>query len=380
MPPNSTPSQEELQRRRIVGVNLETVTHVTSTDFPGHYPGEDHAWSIQKFKNSFDIEFHANEPLRAEFSLIGVDASIANAFRRIMIAEIPSVAIEYVFINNNTSIIQDEVLAQRLGLIPFTGSREGFQFMKWYRRPTEENPEPDPNGSTDFNTIKLSLKINCARNPGAPRGSTDPMIAYKNAHVYAKDIVYEPIGQQHKYFGFDPRTTFRPTNPDILIAKLRPGQCLDMEMHAIKGIGSDHSKFSPVATASYRLLPTIDIVKPILGADAKKFAQCFNRGVIDISQRVTAEEASREGSGYEGHEGQMKAVVKNAFYDTVSRECLRHAEFEGKVKLGRVRDHFIFEVESVGQWDSDLLFLESVAILRKKCVQMKKAMTMMIDV
>lgn len=35
---------------QIVGVNSETVTNVTSTDFPGHYPGEDHAWSLTKFK------------------------------------------------------------------------------------------------------------------------------------------------------------------------------------------------------------------------------------------------------------------------------------------------------------------------------------------
>lgn len=34
---------------KIVGVNAETVTNVTSTDFPGHHPGEDHEWSLEKF-------------------------------------------------------------------------------------------------------------------------------------------------------------------------------------------------------------------------------------------------------------------------------------------------------------------------------------------
>jgi DNA-directed RNA polymerase I and III subunit RPAC1 len=53
-----------------------------------------------------------------EFDLVGVDASIANAFRRILIAEVPSMAIETVYVFNNTSVIQDEVLAHRLGLIP----------------------------------------------------------------------------------------------------------------------------------------------------------------------------------------------------------------------------------------------------------------------
>lgn len=45
--------------------------------------------------------------------MIGVDASFANAVRRILIAEVPTMAIEDVYIAKNTSIIQDEVLAHR---------------------------------------------------------------------------------------------------------------------------------------------------------------------------------------------------------------------------------------------------------------------------
>lgn len=39
-----------------------------------------------------------------------------------------------------------------------------------------------------------------------------------------------------------------PTNLNILLAKLRPGQEIDMEMHAVKGIGLIHAKWSPVGT------------------------------------------------------------------------------------------------------------------------------------
>lgn len=38
---------------------------------------------------------------------------------------------------------------------------------------------------------------------------------------------------------------------------------------------------------------------------------------------------------------QTKVVVKNPRLDTVSREVLRYPEFRDRVKLGRVRDHFI---------------------------------------
>lgn len=316
---------------------------------------------------SFRVQFHKNEPLDASFSLIGLDASIANAFRRILIAEVPTVAIENVFIQNNTSIIQDEVLSQRLGLIPLKGSVEGLQWLKWFNKPTDEDREGDV--PSDYNTIVLKLEVECTENPDAAPGEMDPRNRYNHAHVYARDLTFHPVGRQNDYFKGD--QIIQPVNPDILIAKLRPDQEIEMELHCIKGIGADHAKFSPVATATYRLLPTIKILRPILGTDAKKFKRCFIDGVIGL-EKVTAAEATVAGSGYEGHEGEDKAVVKDAFRDTVSRECLRHEEFHGKVKLGRVRDHFIFSVESTGQFNSDLLFLESVKLLRAKCARMKR--------
>ncbi|KAF9883284.1 DNA-directed RNA polymerase core subunit rpc40 [Aspergillus nanangensis] len=365
------PSQAELDRRLIVDINPETVSNIPSTDFPGHWPGESHEWSLDKFINSFKVDFHRNEQFESSFSLVGLDASIANAFRRILMAEVPTLAIEFVFVNNNTSVIQDEVLAQRLGLIPLKGSVEGINWMRWFKRPTEDDPESGSSPS-DYNTIVLRLEIECTKNPNAAPGEQDPRKLYKNAHVYAKDIVYDPVGRQMDYFTGD--NAIQPVNPEILIAKLRPGQKISMEMHCIKGIGADHAKFSPVCTASYRLLPDINIQRPIIGDDAKKFAKCFPRGVIAL-EPVTAEEAAKKGSGYEGHDGEMKAVVRDAFNDTVSRECLRHEEFQGKVKLGRVRDHFIFNIESSGQFDSDFLFLESVKVLKLKCARWKRGLT-----
>ena len=119
-----------------------------------------------------------------------------------------------------------------------------------------------------------------------------------------------------------------PCDPDILLAKLRPGQEISLRAHCVLGIGSDHAKFSPVATASYRLLPVIDIKEPITG-NWLKIPKCFPPGVIGI-------------------DANGKAYVKDARKDTVSREVLRHPEFDGKVQLGRQRDHFIFNVESTG--------------------------------
>ena len=179
--------------------------------------------------------------------------------------------------------------------------------------------------------------------------------------VYASQLHFQPIGQQTSAHFTKQAGPIRPVHPDTLLVKMRPDQELNIIMHAIKGIGADHAKFSHVATASYRLLPTIDILQPILNEDARKFAACFPPGVIAV-------EEENDGSG------DHKAVVKNTMKDTVSRECLRHDEFKGKVKLGRRRDHFIFSVESVGQFNSDELFVDSVKIMREKCVRLKRCL------
>ncbi|MCJ1354678.1 MAG: DNA-directed RNA polymerases I and III subunit RPAC1 [Icmadophila ericetorum] len=362
-----TPSQDEIDRRKARSF-IWFIFVPSSLILDSHRPGETalNTWSKAGFEKSFRVQFHLNEPLDSSFSLIGIDASIANAFRRILIAEIPTIAIENVFVHNNTSIIQDEVLAHRLGLVPLTGNPDGFKWINWIDKSDSSQ------GPADYNTIVMKLSVECTWKEGVNKKTpgNDPEKLYNNSSVYAKQIVWDPVGRQVDRFP-KPDGVVRAANPDILLAKMRPGQAIELEMHCIKGIGADHAKFSPVATASYRLLPTIDIVKPIIGKEARKFARCFPLGVIRL-EKITEEEAQKEGSGYEGNAGEWKPVVQNTLKDTVSRECLRHDEFKDKVKLGRVRDHFIFSVESTGQFNSDTLFLESVALLRLKCVNFKK--------
>ena len=223
-----------------------------------------------------------------------------------------------------------------------------------------EFSDPNAHVLTDNNTVVMKLQVECTWTEDgkalAKKGERDPEKLYVNSSVYAEHLTFEAKGMQEELFAAPNHV--RPVNPKILLAKLRPGQKIDLLCHCHKGLGGDHAKFSPVATASYRLLPSIDIKQPILGADAKKFARCFPRGVIELED--------------DAESGQKKAVVKNPMKDTVSRECLRHDEFKDKVQLGRVRDHFIFSIESTGQYESDDLFLESVKILKEKALRFKR--------
>ncbi len=121
--------------------------------------------------------------------------------------------------------------------------------------------------------------------------------------VLTKDLKWIPIGNQKQMLT---AASVGPVIDDILICKMKPGHELDMELHAVKGVGRDHAKFSPVgkstsnentktslicqhyvfstilATAYYRLLPEIQLLEEVEGEAAERLQDCFSKGVIKL--------------------------------------------------------------------------------------------------
>jgi DNA-directed RNA polymerase II subunit RPB3 len=85
--------------------------------------------------NGTDARLKINEldDKHISFVLEGVELGMANALRRTMIADIPTLAIELVEIEDNTSVLADEFIAHRLGLIPLQ-SHDLDRHVKNHRR------------------------------------------------------------------------------------------------------------------------------------------------------------------------------------------------------------------------------------------------------
>lgn len=140
---------------------------------------------------------------KLSFGVDGTSPQFVNALRRIIIAEMPVMAIESVTFYNNSSIMDDELMAHRLGLIPLTTD------LKTYNSPSECTCEGKGCGKC---TAILTLE---AKGPGT---------------VHSKELKTT-----------DPK--IKPVYDTIPIIKLLEGHEIKLEAKAVLGSGRDHMKW-----------------------------------------------------------------------------------------------------------------------------------------
>ena len=122
------------------------------------------------------------------FELSGVEPPLANALRRILIAEIPTMAIESVEMWQNTSIIPDENLAHRMGLVPIMVDPKMFE-VRAEDKPADEN-----------NSLRFKLHVECTKKD--PKMATPLNIndveeeerIFNHSNVYSGDLEWVPFG------------------------------------------------------------------------------------------------------------------------------------------------------------------------------------------
>ncbi|KAK1937629.1 DNA-directed RNA polymerase, alpha subunit, N terminal domain containing protein [Babesia divergens] len=276
------------------------------------------------------IKFLKNTRYHAIVEIEGLNVTIANAIRRILLAEVPTLAIESVHIYQNTGVLQDEVLAHRLGLIPYDCDPDLIQF-----RNNEE--------LSDKNSVCFHLNVKCTRAELGDR---------TNMPVYARDLKWVPMSnEQAEAFKANPP---KPIHGDILLTKLSPGQEIDLKAYLEKGIGKTHAKWSPVCTAVYRFKPEISFSteEPLSADEIEELVGICPMGVF----------SAKDG----------KITDIRPYNCTSCRACLER--FPQRVVIKKLCNHFIFSVESAGAISSGKLFLKAIGVLKDKALKLKRRM------
>jgi DNA-directed RNA polymerase subunit D len=138
-----------------------------------------------------------------EFDVSGIDVSAMNAFRRTIVSTIPTMAMENITFLYNSSILNDENLAHRLGLVPLT---------------------------TDLKTYTMQQDCSC-------KGEGCGKCVYK----LTLDITGPGIVYSGDLKSLDDRV--KPVYDKIPLIKLSKDQKIKLEADAILGQGRMHSKW-----------------------------------------------------------------------------------------------------------------------------------------
>ncbi|MDP3734076.1 MAG: DNA-directed RNA polymerase subunit D [Nanoarchaeota archaeon] len=129
----------------------------------------------------------------------------ANTIRRMILEEVPTLAVEDLEIKDNSSALYDEMLGLRLGLLPIKTDLSSYSLPKSEDEITEKSARC---------TMQIRLK------------------AAKKGYVYAEEAE-----------SADPKCTF--VHPKMPITKLLAKQKVDVTMTAVVGQGKKHVKWSP---------------------------------------------------------------------------------------------------------------------------------------
>lgn len=155
----------------------------------------------------FDVEFIDHDERNARFVVRGLTPAFANGIRRAMLADVPTLAIESVRVLENTSVMFDEMVGLRLGLIPLTTPVGEFEIG---------------------DRVTLALDVE------------GPATAYSGDIESGDDLV-------------------QPADEHIPIIELKEGQRLSFEAEAVLGHGRDHAKHQGGIAVGYRHLQTVEV-------------------------------------------------------------------------------------------------------------------------
>ena len=243
---------------------------------------------------------------KATMVIKGAPLHLANSIRRIMIAEVPTLAIDRVFVAENTSSVFDEIIAHRLGLIPLSGDISKLRFP--------EECECNGTGCPGCE-VRLFLDIEALED---------------NLTVYSGHLKSE-------------RADVYPISESIPIIVLAKGQRLVLEARARLGRGKMHAKWQPVSVAVLRHMPKITI-----------FESCNN-----------CEECIRACPRHVLYKGKNRPMIGELISCNLCKLCEEVCELKA-IQVSYDTDTMVMQIESVGSRSVKEIVNEACDILERK--------------
>ena len=284
-----------------------------------------------------------------KFTLSKTDASIANSLRRAMMAEVPTMAIDKVEFIHNSTVLHDDFIAHRLGMVPLTSERAGW------------NTEPKAIGSAvqDFQynrdctcmghcpncTVNFEINVKCV---GEER------------KVTTKDLKPELEDDSRCQVAYD----------DILLCKLRKGQHLRLKAAAQKGIGKEHAKWSPVCTACFRYEPEVELNPKMYATLSLDQRTLFVETCSDKKMKPLSDKDRLERPWFSECVENDEAVAC-----MICKDCMEQArEYPNLCRVGEKRALFHFTVESTGSLRPEEIVRRGVEVLKRKIADVRACM------
>jgi len=183
---------------------------------------------------------------RVNFVLGNVDLAFANSLRRVVMADIPSIAIDMVEIEINTTVLPDEFIAHRLGMVPLISSNcdEAIRYTR----------DCTCLAGCPICSILLVLHVACnddtTLNVTSNHLEVNPFPEDENTVAESG----EELTKRGEYFGHPVGKHEQDVAP-VLICKIRKGQELKIRCIAKKGIAKEHAKWSPCSAVSFEYDP-----------------------------------------------------------------------------------------------------------------------------
>eukprot|EP00667_Euglena_gracilis_P015254 EG_transcript_15850 len=283
-----------------------------------------------------------------KFTLRNTNITMANTLRRVMQAEVPILAVDIVNLERNVSVLPDEMLVQRLGLIPLTSSVA--KDMEYVR-----NCPCD--GACDNCTVELTLTARCP--PDLNR------LLVTNRDLKSSNPNVTPVDFSH----FVPSGLDPDKYGGIIICKLTKGQEIVCRCLARKGIGKEHAKWIPTCTVAMAYMSDIRInqerADQMTSEQKQEWADCCPKQVYKFDPKTAQLEVER---------------ADECIY---CMECTMKAEDMGcdnlaSVKFRRSRNgthNFVFTVETTGALPADEIVLRALEVTRRKLRVIKAELT-----